>query len=175
MTRCRRLACASFVLLLAACGAAAADPPPRLRPIDRDMARLLDRGLDASPSLRAIADRLNASDVVVYLECARLPEGLDGQLTFVSAGGGLRYVIVRVAWDRSRGRRTAMLAHELQHAVEVADHPEIVDQRTLALSYARFGFERRLLAGPRTAAYDTHAAIDTGARVLAEVQGANGE
>jgi hypothetical protein len=161
-------------LLLPRGARAAADPDPlkpRLRPADAQMRELLARGLETSASLRALVERLYASDVVVYLRCARLPPHLDGQLTFVSSGGGLRYLVVRIAWDRGATRRIAVLGHELQHAVEIAERPAIVDQATLAREYGRFGFEREGI-GPVATAFDTAAAINAGDRVWREVNGA---
>ena len=143
---------------------------PRLRTTDAQMQELLTFGLEMSPSMRALVASLNASDVVVYLRCARLPPRIDGQLTFVSSGGGLRYVVVRIAWDRSQMRRLSILGHELQHALEIAARPDIVDQESLALAYAGFGFKRESL-GHRSAAFDTDAAIHAGDRVWREVNG----
>lgn len=144
---------------------------PRLRPTDREMRQLLADGVATSASLRAIVERLDALDVVVYIGCARLPLGLDGRLTFVSAGGGLRYVTVGIAWDRRPSRRIAILGHELQHALEIAERPAIVDAASLAREYRHFGFSRAPAGGGRMA-FDTTAAIDAGDRILRELHGA---
>ena len=50
-----------------------------LRPLDNSLQELLDIGIRDSPSFRALVDRINASDVVVYLRCSRrLRTGLSG-------------------------------------------------------------------------------------------------
>jgi hypothetical protein len=62
--------------------------------------------------------------------------------------------------------QVAALGHELQHAMEVADAPDVRDEGALARFYARIGTEGAL---PRS--YDTLAAQLAGRRVLMEVQG----
>ena len=145
------------------------EPKPRLRTSDAATRALLQRGIAASPSLRALVDHLERSDVVVYLQCTRLRSGLDGQLTFVSAAAGLRYVIVQIAWQLTPDRRIAALGHELQHALEVAAHPAIVDQASMKDAYSRIGFERERASSGT--AFDTAAAIRTGERVWKELTG----
>jgi hypothetical protein len=143
------------------------EPKPRLRVTDADMRALLQRGIAESPSLRLLIDRLERTDVVVYLKCERLRTGIDGQLTFVSAAAGLRYVIVQIAWQLTPDRRIATLGHELQHALEIAAHPAIVDQASMKEAYSRIGFEREHVnRGP---AFDTAAAIRTGERIWKEL------
>ncbi len=157
-----------FALVLAAIAPARANDFPRLRTVDRNVSALLQEGLANSPSLRALVDRLAGGDVVVYLKCERLPPYLDGRLTFVSAAGGFRYVLVLLASDRPPQRKIAALGHELQHAVEIAERPAIVDQASLARAYAEFGFERRPAVWGVTA-FDTVAAMDAGEQIRREI------
>jgi hypothetical protein len=169
MTRVLPVLLGSFVFLLATVAAAGADDViPRLRTTDRRIRALLDDGIAQSPSLRALVARLAGSDVVVYLRCGTLPAGLDAQLTFVSAAGGFRYVVVRLAFALPPQRTIATLGHELQHAVEIADHRDIVDQASLARAYARIGFAHR--AGRAVTAFDTQAAIAAGVRIGREIK-----
>jgi hypothetical protein len=140
---------------------------PRIRTTERRIRALMEEGLRHSPSLRALVARLAAADVVVYLECGRLPARLDGQLTFVSAAGGLRYVLVQLAWDRPTTRKIATLGHELQHAVEIAERPAIVDRASLAHAYSEFGFVRN--SSDHARSFDTVAAVDAGRQVWREL------
>ena len=64
----------------------------------------------------------------------------DGRLTFISAVGGYRYVHVRVARLAAADVQIALIGHELQHAVEIADAPDVVDRPSLAREYQRIGF-----------------------------------
>jgi hypothetical protein len=111
---------------------------------------------------------LDRSDVVVYVVCGRLPPQLSGQLTFVSTAGGRRYVLVRLRWDQGQHARIATLGHELQHALEIAEHPEIVDAVTMARAFRRFGFERMTQRGE---SFDSAAAVEAGERVWKDVRG----
>jgi len=157
------------VLALVAGAPAAAGDIPRLRTVDRHVRALLHEGLARSPSLRALVERLARGDVVVYLRCGPLPAHLEGRLTFVSAVGGFRYVIVHLAPDRPYLRRLGALGHELQHAVEIAERPDIVDQASLARAYAGFGFVRRGAALYGVTAFDTVAAVDAGDQIRREI------
>jgi len=157
-----------LVLVLVAGAPASAADIPRLRIVDRHVRALLHEGLARSPSLRALVERLARGDVVVYLRCEPLPPNLEGRLTFVSAVGGFRYVLVHLAPDRPHLRRIGALGHELQHAVEIAERPDIVDQASLGRAYAGFGFERRA-AFYGVTAFDTVAAVDAGDQIRREI------
>ena len=175
MTHARRFVCALLLLLVATSSIANASGPfqdrlrSRIRTTDDRLRRLLDQGRRGSPTFRALVQRLIDSDVVVYLWCDGTHERVsDGRLTFVSAAGGLRYVVVRLLPLTSAERQIAILAHELQHAVEIADAPEIMDDASLHRAYQRIGF---VSSQPfaRTLSYDSHAAVAAGVRVLREL------
>jgi hypothetical protein len=144
---------------------------PRVRATDARLDALLHAGLAGSRSLRELVERLNGADVVVYVRCARLPSHIEGQLTFVSAAGGWRYVLVQIALGRTLRRTIATLGHELQHAVEIAEHPAIVDSASLARAFGGFGFAREGVRGNGTA-FDTAAAIAAGNQVWQELAAA---
>jgi hypothetical protein len=143
------------------------DGPRRpIRSTDRRLRSLLEDGLRLSPTLRALVARLHASDVVVYLQCDG-PAAPDGRLTFVSSAGGYRYVVVRMA-RFPRLQQIAMLAHELQHAVEIAETPAIVDGPSLVREYSRIGYENPWSRLPGVS-FDTRAAVRAGQQVLKEL------
>lgn len=157
---------------------AASRPAPderRVRTTDRRVRALIDEAVQASPSLRALVERLEQSDVVVYVQCeASAPSPIAGRLTFITTAGGLRYVLVRLRPQRSHPQQVALLAHELQHAVEIAERPAIVDDTSLAREYARFGHIR--FSSPTGAvAFDTSAAVEMGRRVLTELTRPTGD
>ena len=139
---------------------------PRLR-------ALVEEGVRCSPTFRALVQRLIGSDVVVYLRSdAPWHSRVDGRMTFAAAAGGLRYVVVRIREQRTRERMLALIAHELRHAVEVADTPAIVDTRSLGREYERMGYVQQW-TNDRGVAFDTDAAVDAGFQVLAEVKPAH--
>ena len=162
-----------LVLLLPMARAAVAqtisdDPHRHIRTTDRRLVRLVQDGVHGSETFRQLVDRLQRSDVIVYLECARVRSS-DGRLTFISAAGGRRYVHVRVARLPSADLQIALIGHELRHAVEIADAPVIVDRASLAREYHRIGYLN--VRSPEGLAFDSHAAIDAGYRVLHELSG----
>jgi hypothetical protein len=162
---------AATLLVSTAHPATAANPDkPRLRFLSTHVAELVDRGEQSSPVFRRLANRLRESDVVVYIECTQVRTGLHGQLTFLSAAAGLRYVLVRINWTLDARTQIAILGHELQHAVEIADHPDIVSAQTLAAAYTRFGIRR---GGIERQNFDTGEAVLAGRRVWSELASEN--
>jgi len=144
-----------------------------LRTDDPDVRSVIDDGLQRSEIFRDLVGRLGVSDVIVYVKSdCEMPPFLFGRTNFMSAGGGMRYVLIRIACARTDRERTAILAHELRHALEIADAPSVVDQETLAAEYRRIGFKSDGFTSGH--GYDTHAAIETGRRVWVEL-GQNGE
>lgn len=88
-------------------------------------------------------------------------------MNFISTAGGFRYVLIRLK-PRRRAAAIAILAHELQHAAEIAEMPAIVDEASLAREYARIGYPSH--TAPGGLSFDTKAAVDTGRRVEEEVR-----
>jgi len=172
---CRALHAVFLVLLvlLAAPRPAAGDPIVdglafHIRTIEPRLRHLIDEGLRTSPTFRSIVDRLVGSDVIVYLQCdPTAPRHVDGRMTFASKAGGYRYIIVRLRDQPSRIQFIGLLAHELRHAVEVAETAAIVDSPSLAREYSRLGYVRRAAADGMS--FDTDAAVDAGYQVVAEM------
>jgi len=157
------------MLLVSSAGADDAESIPHLRPLDRGLRELIAIGVRDSPSFRALVERINASDVIVYVRCGRhLRPGVTGQMTFAGSSAGFRYIVVAIEPVGFPERRLATLGHELRHAVEVADTPSIVDVRSLGVAYGQMGRSSRL--GVVTI-FDTDAAIETGVQVWREVAG----
>jgi len=70
-----------------------------------------------------------------------MPEGLSGRLNFVSSVGGVRYVQVIIrCWLPTR-RQLSFLAHELQHALEIATNSEIAGADSMESYYTDVGFQ----------------------------------
>jgi hypothetical protein len=145
--------------------------PFHVRTTDPRLRRLVQDGLETSPTFRALVDRLIGSDVIVYLECDNFPpNGVDGRLSFATSAGGYRYLLIRLRQKGSRQHQVALLAHELRHAVEVVDTPSIVDAGSMTREYERMGYLTRWAQLP-VAAFDTVAAVQAGYEVLRELTG----
>lgn len=170
-----RPALAALLLAAALPSIAAASTPAdgaafHLRTTDLELRLAIDDGMRQSPTFRALVQSLTGSDIVVYVCRWHRRAGADGSLTFVSAAGGYRYVVVRVSAQPSPPQLLALLAHELRHAVEVAETPAIVDPPSLAREYARLGYVSQVSGADRIA-FDTAAAVAAGHQVLSELQG----
>lgn len=93
-----------------------------LRPLDADAAEAIETAVERSQTTRALVARLDSSNVIVHIELSRqLPAGISGLTRFVASRGGYRYLRITISNEIYGWARTAILAHELQHACEVAD------------------------------------------------------
>lgn len=170
----RLLVLVAALALELASEALAADPTrtipdvPHIRTADPHVRALIDDAIAASPTARALVARLGRSDVVVYVACERDPlVRMHGRMNFVSAAGGLRYVLIRLKPRASRAAAIATLAHELRHAVEVADSPTIVDDVSLERAYERMGYRT---PSPHGRAFETQAAVAVSRLVQEELE-----
>lgn len=109
------------------------------RPLDPVAAGALQRALASSELARALVATLESSNVIVHIQSSRqLPAGIGGVTRFVASRGGYRYVRIAIAVDLPPPARTAILAHELQHACEVAES-RADDVASLRQLFARVG------------------------------------
>jgi hypothetical protein len=160
----------ALILSFAAAGHAHAGTP-HLRPLTETARRVIERGLAESSTFRELVQRLNRSDVIVYVEeDLHQSKTLAGRLSFLTTGGGFRFVRVWLQWRPFDIQQVATLAHELQHALEIAGRPDVVDQESLGRAFSEIGHQRRAAYGP-SGFYDTAAAIETGDRVWRELAG----
>jgi hypothetical protein len=127
----------------------------RIRSADPKIIDLLALGYRRSASFQQLADALEHSDLVVYVDFRR--DGGVTSLHRVVAAGGRRYVWISIVRDRGPEGVIARLAHELQHATEVANAPDVVDDLTLAAFYRRGRNVSVGAAGARQT-YETEAA-----------------
>ena len=154
---------AALLLLLTA-----ADSVPHLRPETATLRALTAQAAARSSIVHELIDRLDRTDVVVYVRHRTFgPVLLDGRIGILSAAGGLRYLVIELACDRSELVQMATLGHELHHALEIAGEPGIVNPRTLAQFYARIGVPSHPIGYGQT--FETQAAADMGARVRREL------
>jgi len=111
--------------------------------------------------------RIDASNVIVHVECARLHSFvLEGRTLFIVATRDVRYVRIQVDCLLVDRELTAIIGHELQHAAEIAAAPDVVDGRSFAGLLQKIGFLQCCSTSER---YETNAAIDAGGRVRNEM------
>lgn len=177
MTSLLKCSIAAGASALCFAGTATASPDvPHVRSSTPAFLTALARGRTLSPTLAAALDRLDATDVLVYVVDGRCPTATDTCLRLVpTAGRGTRIVRVDVRFSDARPtssiRRadvlTGRLAHELAHALEIADRPEVVDGLSLDAFYREVGFAGRASTGR---AFETDAAQRLGQQVEQEVR-----
>ena len=136
---------------------------PAVRPEDAGTRALVARGLERSATFRHLYTRLGGSDVIVYVRFSRCPEGVAACLAWVSAGADARRLLIRLdRIGRSPDELTAFLAHELQHANEVASAPGITDLDSFRKAFASLGWKHGN-------GFETEAAKTVTRRVAAEL------
>jgi hypothetical protein len=139
-------------------------PTRHIRTTDASLRALLRRGFRHSPTFAALVARLQQSDVFVYVEqVPRLPGGLEGRLMMQPTVATYRYVRIQITQRSGLEDAVAILGHELQHAVELAEALEVRDQDGLTRLYERIGIR----GGEHL--YDTEAAQLTGRLVRKEL------
>jgi len=115
-------------------------PVRHVRTIDKRVQRLLGIGVARSETFASLMDHLNASDVIVYIEPTQmLPTTLAGRLLLMPMANGQRYLRIQVAMAAGPDDMIAVIAHELRHAVEVADDPRVRNESDLTKLYERIG------------------------------------
>ena len=108
----------------------------RVRAIDARSQAWIRAGASGSATFRSLLARLSKSDLIVYVVTVdRISGGAAGQLFFVTATPRARYVRIEVAADRNLKDMVALVGHELQHAVEIADAPRVRSPQSMALLY----------------------------------------
>jgi len=159
-------------LLLSSSAIASGDPDrsrnggPRLRARDPRISELLQTGMARSATMRSLVERIEASNVIVYIALnPLLKPTLSGALTWMTEAGPFRYVRASISRDLTPNQMIATLAHELQHVVEVVEDETVRDEGSLVALYRRIGHQNR--AG--TPGWETVAAQQAGYRVQREL------
>jgi hypothetical protein len=148
--------------------ATAASPSriPRVRAGDSRSAVLLTKGLERSSTLRALVQQLEQRDVIVYIEMQpALKSRFAGMLTWIVATPTHRYVRVSINPTLTTDLGISTLGHELQHALEVANAPQVRCANSLEKYYAAHGDPSR----SDRSGWDTEAARLAGEAVRREI------
>jgi hypothetical protein len=104
---------------------------------------LIAQGVARSAAFRHLVDTLNQSDVVVYIDPKITRQALGAYLSHnVVSAGGQRYLHIAVDLHGGDIRLVSLLAHELQHAVEVSQDPDARDSAAVARLFERLASTR---------------------------------
>jgi hypothetical protein len=132
---------------------------PRIRAV-------VSAGLSRSQTFRELVAALDASDVIVYVEPKMSRNTLGGYLSHgVVATGRFRYLRISIDISGGPARVLSLLAHELQHALEVANAPDVRDADGLERLFSRTGVA---FGCGGSDCYETRAARDIEVRVRDE-------
>ncbi len=113
---------------------------PKLRTVDLRLAQVIRRGYRLSPSFKALVDAIESSNVIVYLERHTRFGGLEaGRLNLAGEAYGHRFLKISLNASLSDRELLRYAAHELHHAREIAERPDVVDQESLRQFFCRIG------------------------------------
>lgn len=166
----RMIVAAALGFAIAATTAYAGSTPdggPRLRPQDSRIKDALREGAARSTTFKALVDKLESSDVIVYVAVNPLiKSNLSGALTWMTRAGGFRYVRASISPDQTFDQMIATVAHELRHAVEVAEDATVQNETSLVAMYRKIGNQNNGLSSNR---WESVAAQEAGMQVRREL------
>jgi hypothetical protein len=109
--------------------------------------------------VRALVARIERSDVIVYLEIRHdLRAGVSGGVTWLATTESARLVRAALRPDLRMPDAVSIIAHELQHVVELVERPEVRTNGAMLELYRRIGHQTTQ-SGKH---WDTDAAIAAG-------------
>ena len=144
-----------------------ADDLQRIRTESPVLSTVMATAFDRSATFRLLVERIERSDVIVYLTCERFGTStLSGRTALTAAQPGVRYLRVQIRCQQSDLALVAIVAHELQHVAEIASTASVVDHRSFARLFSEIGFAT--CRSPWSEQFETMAALRTGERVREE-------
>jgi hypothetical protein len=136
----------------------------RVRSENARLVALIEETGRRSITFRRMADAVDASDGLVYIEGGRCPDAAQACLVSIRRSGSHRMVRIFVNDRRSDREVMGFLGHELRHALEVLGNPRVSDEVTMRRFYF-YHPEASKLGN----AFETKAAIAAGDAVRAEL------
>jgi hypothetical protein len=148
-----------------------------VRAVNDTLQQLVARGMARSATFSKLMTALDNTNVIVYVEFnSRLSAAVAGRLLFAVSTENVRYLRVQISPEGTNNQLVAVIAHELQHALEVGQSPDVRDEASFADLYKRIGQElsaaTNINFGNRVArCFDTIEARAMGRRVMLELEG----
>ena len=128
------------------------------------MQAVIDDTASRSRVVRDLLARLACTDVIVYVEFTASPQIRLARTKLVTTVPGARFLRIGINRRVSGSDTGAMLAHELQHALEIAEQDEVRDDEGVRRLFERIG---RAVAADQ---FETDAAIRVEAIARAELR-----
>ncbi len=144
----------------------AADKPPLASAAHvraaQSAGKILEDAESRSATIRGLVDRLGTSDVIVYVEITSSPQIPVARTKLVTATSAVRFLRIGINTSVTPFDVAPLLGHELQHALEIAEHAEVTDDAGMRRLFERIGHPSGLDS------YETDAARDIERQVRAE-------
>ena len=122
------------------CDRPAVTVPARVRAAGNAVALLEDAAV-RSATVRNLIARLEATDAIVYVEVTPSPHIPLARTKLVTATPSARFLRIGLRATLPPSDVTPLLAHELQHALEIAERPDIRDDAAVRDLYQRIGHQ----------------------------------
>lgn len=152
-------------------GTSAADDTPsfvRLKPVDAEMRRLMVAGYQRSATFRRLVDEIHGSRALVVVQFGSCGRGrYRACVSHIGGDARQRSLRIKVSPQTTTDRLIATIAHELQHALEIAGAPDVVTAGHVVALYRRIGVGE--CRDGLSEACETNEALETERRVLAEL------
>jgi hypothetical protein len=129
-------------LLVASWMGAAGDPYAvgmRVRAEASEVRTLIATATARSGTVRELIARLNCTDAIVYVEVIASPLVPTARTKLVATVAGARFIRISINIAVGDRDRMPLLAHELQHAVEIAEQFDVRDDDGVRRLYAKIG------------------------------------
>jgi hypothetical protein len=136
----------------------------RVRPLSPYVADLIEQAVARAPTISRLLAIIEASDVILQIDVRLDPDVPRAVTQFVTASGSVRYVRTIISRTQSPWQQIELLAHELQHVVEIATDPTVRDQAAMRKRFEALGW-REGRHGP----FETLAAKDVELQVRREL------
>ena len=112
---------------------------PRVRPLSDDARALVEEAARRSPTIARLLRIIDQSDAVVYVDLRFEVRG-EGATTLLAVSPSCRFIRVTIAKTVTGYRRMEMLGHELQHAVEIIQAPDVRDAAGMRRLFSKIGW-----------------------------------
>jgi hypothetical protein len=97
--------------------------------------------------------RLECTDTIVYVEITASPQIPRARTKLVSASSGARFLRIGINAGITNPDLVPLLAHELQHAIEIAERDEVRDEAGVRRLFRQIG------RGAGSDSFETDAAL----------------
>ncbi len=124
---------------------------------------LLAEAVSHSAVINRMIEHLESTDTIVYVDVIATPEIPLARTKLVSGSAVARFLRVSINARVATWDRVPLLAHELQHAIEIADAADVRDDDGVRRLYMKIGF------GGGADRFETAAARETEWKVRTEL------